>query len=167
MLTRLYNSPAGTLFLAAEDSALIMCDWTVNSRYEALRTKLAEEYHTFNDWQTLNAAEIQLDEYFAGQRREFTITVAPYGTDFQRMVWNALLKVPYGTTLTYGELAALAGKPRAVRAVASAVAANPLSVIIPCHRIVPAAGGVGQYAGGADAKRLLLDHEHADYHSNQ
>lgn len=101
----------------------------------------------------------ELREYFRGKRTNFTLSLDLQGTPFQRKVWNALKRVPYGTTITYGELAKRAGSPRAVRAVASAVARNPVGIILPCHRIVPSAGGTGKYAWGADRKSWLINHE--------
>lgn len=88
----------------------------------------------------------ELDEYFAGKRQQFTMELSPQGSDFQRSIWSYLLKVPYGETLSYGELARKSGRRGAARVVASAVAGNPLPILIPCHRVVPASGGVGRYA---------------------
>lgn len=98
----------------------------------------------------------QLAEYGAGSRRSFTLPLRLLGTPFQRQVWMALAEVPYGRTLTYAQLAAAAGRAEAVRAAAGAVAANPLSVLVPCHRVVPAAGGTGNYGAGPQRKRTLL-----------
>ena len=99
----------------------------------------------------------ELGEYFAGTRRVFDVAIdrgARRG--FRGEVLDALEQVPYGTTVTYGELAARAGRPRAARAVGTAMATNPIAVIVPCHRVLPAGGGTGGYAGGADAKAVLL-----------
>lgn len=98
----------------------------------------------------------QIFEYLDGKRTSFTLPLDLSGTPFQHRVWSALRSVPYGATLTYGQLAKKIGKPRAVRAVASAVARNPVAIIIPCHRIVPASGGTGKYRWGAARKRWLL-----------
>ncbi len=103
--------------------------------------------------------EQQLGEYFAGGRRVFDLPLAPSGTVFQREVWSALEEIPYGTTTTYGVLAAKIGRPRAVRAVGLAVGRNPLSVIVPCHRVLGASGSLTGYAGGLDRKRWLLNLE--------
>ena len=104
--------------------------------------------------------EQQLKQYFEGRLQTFTVPLDLAGTPFQKRVWVALRSVPFGTTLTYGELAKKIGKPRAVRAVASAVARNPVGVIIPCHRVVPASGPLpGKFAWGEDKKRWLLEHE--------
>src|SRR5207302_31777 len=103
-------------------------------------------------------AQRELDEYFQGRRRAFATPRAPRGTDFQRAVWAALLEIPFGETRTYTEIARKVGRPRAVRAVGSANAMNPLSVLVPCHRVLGAGGALTGYAGGTDRKQWLLDH---------
>ena len=106
----------------------------------------------------LDAAD-QLRAYFAGELREFDLPLAPRGTAFQLQVWAAVSAVPYGRTATYSEIAAAAGRPSACRAVGAANGRNPLPVIVPCHRIVGAAGALTGYGGGLDRKRSLLDLE--------
>jgi methylated-DNA-[protein]-cysteine S-methyltransferase len=101
----------------------------------------------------------QLAEYFAGDRQTFDLPIAPRGSGFQERVWRALLAIPYGTTWTYGELARAIGRPAASRAVGSANAANPISIIVPCHRVIAASGALTGYAGGLAAKQWLLSHE--------
>jgi methylated-DNA-[protein]-cysteine S-methyltransferase len=101
----------------------------------------------------------QLAEYFARERREFDLDVAAAGTPFQQRVWDALRAIPYGETITYGELAARIGRPGAARAVGLANGSNPLSIVVPCHRVVGAGGGLTGYGGGLDVKRRLLAHE--------
>jgi methylated-DNA-[protein]-cysteine S-methyltransferase len=101
----------------------------------------------------------QLEEYFAGERTEFTVPLAPRGTAFQQVVWDALRKVPYGETVTYGELAERIGRPGAARAVGHANGHNPIGIIVPCHRVVGSTGALTGYAGGVPRKRFLLDHE--------
>lgn len=103
----------------------------------------------------------QLRSYFAGDTVELGIPLKLYGSPFQQAVWNQLLRIPGGATSTYGRVAAECGYPRAVRAVGSAVGTNPISVIVPCHRVLPAAGGVGNYGGGPEKKEFLLKLEHA------
>ncbi|HEY4946215.1 MAG TPA: methylated-DNA--[protein]-cysteine S-methyltransferase [Candidatus Limnocylindrales bacterium] len=98
----------------------------------------------------------QLDEYFAGTRTTFDLPLAPSGTPFQLRVWAALTRIPWGTTVTYGELAARAGHPGAAKAVGAAVGHNPLSIVVPCHRVVGADGTLTGYAGGIDRKATLL-----------
>lgn len=104
-------------------------------------------------------ARVQLDEYFAGERAHFDLQLAPTGTDFQRAVWDALRTIPYGETRTYGWIAEQIGRPTAVRAVGLANGRNPLSIIVPCHRVVGSSGALTGYAGGVDRKRTLLDLE--------
>ena len=98
----------------------------------------------------------ELAEYFAGRRRDFTIELAPKGTPFQRDVWNELLRIPYGGTISYAELARRIGRPSAVRAVGAANGANPIPVIIPCHRVIGANGTLTGYGGGIERKQWLL-----------
>ena len=101
----------------------------------------------------------QLQEYFAGTRREFDFSINPDGTAFQRLVWHALLQIPFGETRTYGQIAASIGKPDAVRAVGSACNRNPIWIVIPCHRVVGQGRNLTGYVGGLDMKRALLDLE--------
>lgn len=105
---------------------------------------------------SLRTAARQLDEYFAGKRRTFSVPLAPSGTPFQLAVWKALAEIPYGETITYGELAANVGRPRAFRAAGQANGANPLPIFYPCHRVVAAGGRLGGYGGGLGVKRQLL-----------
>jgi len=109
------------------------------------------------------AAQVQqeLDEYFAGARREFSIPLATRGTEFQRRVWSELLKIPYGTTVSYTELTLRLGEIKALRAVGRANGANPVWIIIPCHRVIGANGELTGYAGGLEVKRRLLELEGA------
>ena len=105
--------------------------------------------------ETTRKTAAQLEEYFSGKRREFTVDLAPEGTAFQQAVWSALRRIPYGKVTTYGALAAAIGRPRACRAVANAVGKNPVLILLPCHRVV-ASGGIGGFTGGLHLKRRLL-----------
>ena len=98
----------------------------------------------------------QLDEYFAGARREFNLDLAPRGTSFQLAVWNALLTIPYGETASYGDIARSVGRPNAVRAVGQANGRNPLAIVVPCHRVIGSDHSLTGYGGGIDRKRFLL-----------
>lgn len=98
----------------------------------------------------------QLDEYFAGERKTFDLPLAPRGTPFQRSVWDELLRIPYGATKSYRDIANAIGKPAAVRAVGAANGANPLPIVVPCHRVVGANGSLTGFGGGIDVKRRLL-----------
>jgi methylated-DNA-[protein]-cysteine S-methyltransferase len=97
-----------------------------------------------------------LDGYFAGERKAFPFTLTPAGTPFQRSVWDALRGIPYGETVSYGEIARRVGRPAAVRAVGAANGRNPVAILIPCHRVIGADGGLTGYGGGLDRKRKLL-----------
>ena len=101
----------------------------------------------------------QLDEYFAGERTEFDVPLDPVGTEFQLRAWAALRRIPYGETRSYGEQARTIGAPAAVRAVGAANGRNPISIIVPCHRVVGSNGSLTGFGGGLDAKRYLLDLE--------
>ena len=103
----------------------------------------------------------ELTQYFAGQRQDFGLPVTLEGTAFQLAVWFACRDIPYGETRTYAQLAAMAGYPGAARAVGTAMAMNPLPILVPCHRVVPAGGGIGRYGGGEALKRALLALESA------
>lgn len=101
----------------------------------------------------------QLQAYFQGDLTQFDAPVLPQGTAFQKRVWNALMEIPFGSTVSYGDLAAELGNPGAVRAVASAIAQNPIWILIPCHRVLGSDGALRGYAGGLHRKKWLLDHE--------
>ena len=109
----------------------------------------------------LDRAEAQLAEYFAGTRRTFDLALDPAGTDFQLRAWNALRSIPFGQTISYGEQAAELGVPGSARAVGAANGRNPLSIVVPCHRVIAASGALTGFAGGLDTKAWLLEHERA------
>jgi len=118
------------------------------------------------DWFTdegevVNSLRSQLGEYFIGDRKHFDISIELIGTDFQVKVWEELLKQPYGQLIKYSELAEKIGRPDAARAVGNAVRSNPICIIVPCHRVVPANGGIGNYAWGSEKKWYLLSIEGA------
>jgi len=112
-----------------------------------------------NETPLLKKAAKQFDEYFAGKRKSFDLPLALNGTDFQISVWNVLLKIPYGKTRCYGEIAAQAGNPKACRAAGMANNRNPMAIIIPCHRVIGKDGKLTGYAGGLELKQKLLDLE--------
>ncbi len=101
----------------------------------------------------------QLEAYFEGSLRRFDLPLDAGGTEFQRRVWDALLEIPYGETRTYAQMAESIGSPKAIRAVGAANGANPIAIVIPCHRVIRTGGGLGGYGGGLDRKKLLLDLE--------
>ena len=151
-----YESPLGRMLLAVDDAGLIGA-WFYGQRYFA-RGLGDVEKNVEPEVPALAAARRWLDAYFAGERpRVADVPLTPRGTAFQRRVWDALLTIPYGETRTYGELAAELGS--SPRAVGTAVGRNPISVIIPCHRVLGADGSLTGYAGGLDRKRVLLELE--------
>ncbi len=136
-----------------------MCDWTAEPHHERVRRRLSRllgAEFTEGTSAVIETAEARLDEYFAGERREFDVPLMFAGTEFQKTVWDALSRIPYGRTETYGELARRIGRPAAVRAIANAVGSNALSILVPCHRVIGADGTLTGYAGGLCAKRHLL-----------
>ena len=142
------SSPIGDLTLTEEEGALTGLYFGRLSRPgEAGPTALLEE------------AARQLREYFAGQRREFDLPLRLRGTAFQMQVWQVLQAIPYGEVRTYGEIARAIGKPKACRAVGMANHNNPISIIVPCHRVVGAGGSLTGYGGGLENKRFLLELE--------
>lgn len=109
--------------------------------------------------EVLEDAVYQLNEYFKGSRKEFQLTLNPEGTDFQKKVWNELLTIPYGKTISYLELSKKLGDVKAIRAVAAANGKNPLWIVVPCHRVIGTNGDLIGYAGGLHRKKWLLEHE--------
>jgi methylated-DNA-[protein]-cysteine S-methyltransferase len=154
-----YKTSYGELVLGSYDEKLCMCDWryrkmrsTIDNRLKkGLQAEFVEE-----DDVVLKAARQQLDEYFNGKRTVFDIPLLMVGTEFQKSVWNALIQTPFGTSLSYLELAEKINNKKAVRAVASANGANAISIFIPCHRIIGSNGELVGYAGGLQAKKKLL-----------
>ena len=155
------ESPVGVLRLVATDTALVAVLWPEErdgrvrfATTPTVLTSAATKKHT-----ALAQTANQLDEYFRGVRHTFDVPLDLRGTDFQQQVWRSLANIAFGETSTYGKQAAAIGRPRAVRAVGAANGRNPLSIVLPCHRIVGASGKLTGFAGGIDTKRWLLDHE--------
>lgn len=150
------ESPVGDLTLVAADDALVAVLWPDD---DPTRVRLAFRAVGTDANHVLSSAAQQLGEYFAGSRTVFELVLAPVGTEFQSTVWAALRTIPYGQTWTYGELAKSIGRPAAARAVGAANAKNPISIIVPCHRVVGSGGHLTGFAGGLVTKRRLLDLE--------
>jgi len=150
-------SPVGRLQLVASERGLAAILWE-NDKPSRVRFGGTVES---GEHPVLDEAERQLGEYFAGTRRSFDLPLDFAGTDFQRQVWTALLRIPYGETRTYGELAAEIGNPAAVRAVGAANGRNPLSIVAPCHRVIGSTGNLTGFAGGLPVKAQLLELEAA------
>lgn len=151
--TCIYRSPVGPLYLGASHGRLTHCLW------QPFDTSPSNEDDALQNRNILAAACTQLDEYFAGRRRVFDVPLNVIQTPFRMRILTEMAKIPYGETCTYGDLAKAIGNPGAVRATGSACKTNPLAIFIPCHRVITASGAIGQYAGGADAKRYLLNLE--------
>jgi methylated-DNA-[protein]-cysteine S-methyltransferase len=149
------SSPVGELTLVADESALVAVLWEVDRPGRVPLPKLARApAHPI-----LREAKKQLREFFAGKRRTFDLPLRFEGTAFQNEVWRALRDIPYGETISYATLAARIGRARAHRAVGTANGRNPLSIVIPCHRVVASSGHLAGFAGGLPAKELLLELE--------
>lgn len=148
-------SSVGVIRVISSDRGLVAIIWE-GEDYK--RTKLSEPVRD-DEHPLLLKAEQQLNEYFQNKRTAFDIPLDFRGTEFQIRVWEALLKIPYGLTKTYGELAKILGDSKAVRAVGGALNKNPISIIVPCHRVVGASGKLVGFAGGLDNKSILLDLE--------
>lgn len=145
---KVVNTPVGPLTLVAERGHLI--------RIEYGETRASHGYS-----QAVDEALRQLGEYFTGRRQQFDLAIHPEGTEFQRSVWAALTRIPYGRTISYGQLATMAGRSRAAQAAGQAAGRNPLPIVIPCHRVIAADGSLGGYSGGVEKKQQLLTLEGA------
>lgn len=157
-----YSSPCGTLMLGAVEDELCMCDWMSSVHHERVCMRLAKLLDADFERESspvVDMARSQLDEFFAGNRREFDVPLLLSGTPFQKSVWRELLKIPYGQTVPYGEVARRLDARSAVRAVANAVGANAVSIFVPCHRVVGSDGSLTGYAGGLFAKSCILQIE--------
>ena len=174
-----YHAPCGEMMLGAVGDRLCLCNWAQElhpGRVEQrLRTILKAEFEECGQVQSeggiipeqcrtsmpevLRRTVRELDEYFRGERRDFDIPLLLAGSDFQKRVWQQLPHIPYGQTVSYGELAAAIGSPKSVRAVANANGANAISIILPCHRIIGSDGRLTGYGGGLRAKQFLLELE--------
>ena len=136
-----YESPCGLLLLGSFGDKLCLCDWQVEKHRDHVDRRL------------------KLDEFFAGKRKEFDVPLLFVGTDFQKTVWNELLEIPFGKTVSYGEMAQRIGMSKAVRAVANANGANSISIFAPCHRVIGSDRSLTGYGGGLPAKKFLLELE--------
>lgn len=153
IVSRIIQSPIG--FLEASANASGICKLCFIDEEAASQEHDSHQESGIH----LDLLELELGEYFAGKRRAFTVQLTPVGTDFQQLVWQKLLQIPYGETRTYKQQTNLLGNPEAIRAVASANSRNPIAIIIPCHRVIGSNGSLTGYAGGLPRKKWLLDHE--------
>jgi len=152
-------SPDGPLFLAASEKGLVRLEF--DARMMGLNPK---KFEMRESKEALAPYVRELEEYFAGERRDFSIPLDLRGTPFQLACWQALLAIPYGETRTYADIARAIGHPTAFRAVGMANNRNPIAIIVPCHRVIATGGSLCGYGGGLDLKRKLLELEHAREH---
>ncbi len=148
METAYFNSPVGTLEIKGDENGLVSLHF-LNTEEE--KTSIISEY--------LQPTITQLQEYFEGTRTEFQLKLNPEGTTFQKRVWEQLQEIPFAKTVSYQEIANRLGDPKVIRAAASANGKNPISIIIPCHRVIGSDGSLTGYAGGLHRKKWLLAHE--------
>ena len=155
------ESPIDDLMLIANEQGLtgLYMKQSFPKEDETIQWKRCDE--------RLSDARRQIVEYFQGERQVFDLPLSPLGTPFQMKVWEALQRIPYGTTISYGELAHRIGQPTASRAVGAANGKNPISIIVPCHRVIGASGALTGFGGGIDRKRFLLDLEGQSHETPQ
>jgi methylated-DNA-[protein]-cysteine S-methyltransferase len=157
---KMIESPIGKLKLVASDQGLVAVLWEKdNPRRVRVSELVADQQHP-----VLAEAERQLGDYFAGKRKSFSIPLDIRGTRFQKDVWEALLAIPFGETRSYGQLAKQLGNSRATRAVGAAIGRNPVSVVVPCHRVIGSSGKLTGFGGGLEAKARLLSLEKGGGH---
>lgn len=162
IVTTEFDSPIGRLLAAATDDGICLLDYAdgklLDGNLQLMRRRFPAVFEPGpHEW--LQRLSDELTGYFDGHRTDFTVPVAVCGTPFQERVWQELRRIPFGETISYGELAARIGQPTAVRAVASANGQNRINLLIPCHRVIGKSGELTGYGGGLWRKRLLLDHE--------
>jgi O-6-methylguanine DNA methyltransferase len=169
-----FNSPIGPLFLAASQNGLVALEFdarlpgqqTIRPNPRDLREESARR-HSSSKFQFVPSAEVlqpfvrELEEYFAGHRRQFSFPLDLRGTDFQLACWRALVAIPYGETRSYADIARAVGRPTGFRAVGMANNRNPVAIVVPCHRVIASDGSLCGYGGGLDLKRKLLELEGA------
>ena len=155
-----YESPCGLLVLGSFGDKLCLCDWQVEKHRDhvdrRLKRMLCSEFEVGTS-EVIEKAARQLDEFFAGKRKEFDVPLLFVGTDFQKTVWNELLEIPFGKTVSYGEMAQRIGMSKAVRAVANANGANSISIFAPCHRVIGSDRALTGYGGWLPSKKFLLE----------
>jgi len=159
-----WRSPIGDLILGTVNDNVCLCDWDTRHDRDVIDGRICRLLQCEREEgssRVTDALVEELSEYFSGKRREFDLPLQFVGTDFQCRVWSELMRIPYGSVATYADVACRIGKPRAVRAVAAAIGANPMSILVPCHRVIGSDGRLTGYAGGLAAKQALLSLENA------
>jgi O-6-methylguanine DNA methyltransferase len=162
VIYRELETPVGAMLAGATAEGLVLLEFADRGGFERIATRVHKRYKTdlvAGDLSILDDCARQLEEYFAGRRREFDLELALKGTPWQEQVWGELLRIPYGETRSYGELAAALGKPGASRAVGRANGDNYIAIVVPCHRVIESSGALRGYGGGLWRKRRLLDLE--------
>lgn len=157
-----YLSPCGPIILGSHGDSLCLCVWTRSRKHENVIRKVCNFLHASiesGESDIIRKAKLELDEYFEGRRKEFTIPLLFAGSEFQIQVWNALLDIPYGKTVSYKGIADKIERPTAIRAVSGAVGSNPISIFNPCHRVIGIDNTLTGYAGGLDVKKFILSIE--------
>lgn len=165
--TKRIPTPIGDMIACVTNKELCFLDFCDRKNFEKLFVSIqkafngviVEEVPTNAHGSLMKRLEEELNEYFKGKRKEFTIPLHVIGTDFQKKVWQELLKIPYGKTISYRQEAINIGNPKSYRAVANANGRNKISIIIPCHRVIASSGDLGGYGGGIERKQFLLDLE--------
>ncbi len=156
MVTKILDFCGNKVTISVDHGKLCRCHWIGEAEEESAVVLFDAPVE---DLALMADVEKQLKEYFEGDRKEFKLPLELKGTPFQKKVWEELKKVPYGVTISYGELSRRIGNPKAVRAVAQACGANPVAIIVPCHRIIATGGKTGGYTGGVEHKIRLLEIE--------
>jgi methylated-DNA-[protein]-cysteine S-methyltransferase len=156
---KIIQSPVGELKLVASDKGLVAILWDNDRPHHGVSLN---EFVPDNQHPVLVETERQLREYFAGKRKTFSVTLDMRGTPFQKNVWEALLAIPFGETRSYAQIANQLGNPRATRAVGAANGKNPVSIIVPCHRVIGSSGKLTGFGGGLENKAHLLNLENSD-----
>ena len=162
IIVQYHKTPYGELILGSFDEELCLCDWRYRKKRSTIDRRLEKNLNAGfikGESKVLSQTVAQLNEYFNFERKTFDIPLLLVGTDFQKTVWNKLIKITYGKTASYMQLAKRVGNIKAVRPVASANGANAISIIVPCHRIIGSDGALVGYAGGLKAKQKLLELE--------
>lgn len=157
-----YASPVGIMLIGAHNGRICLCDWAQNKRRATINQRLRlrlDAHFAYGASSIIDTTIEQLNAYFAGEHFNFNIPLTFTGTDFQERVWHELCRIPYASTISYAELARRINQPTAIRAVASANANNPISILVPCHRVINSNGQLGGYAAGCNVKRHLLSLE--------
>ena len=156
-----YDSPLGRIFLASSDEGLVQVGLSTREKFSSEISRKHPSAELIKDDRKNQSVISQLDEYFQGKRKDFSLPILFDGTLFQKKVWQALTKIPYGQTVTYKDIAVKIGNPKAVRAVGNANNRNPLGIVVPCHRVIGTNGKLVGYGGGLDMKEKLLKLEGA------